>query len=133
MAVPPYNNPPINPQYYAPNFFFISTIALGQTTLITATKNMNYAIGQLCRLIIPPSFGCRQLNEQQGFVLSIPNPNQVELSIDSSQNVDLFTSSIATTQPQILPVGDVNTGALNNNGNVTQTFIPGSFIDISPN
>jgi len=130
---PAYQNPPIHPEYYAPNFFFISTVSLGQTTIVTTTKNMNYVIGQLCRLIIPPNFGCRQLNEKEGFVISIPNPNQVELTIDSSQNVDLFTSSTTTTQPQILAVGDTNTGAINDHGRWTKTFIPGSFIDISPN
>jgi hypothetical protein len=133
FPTPPYQNPPINPQYYAPRFFFISDVLLGQTTIITTTVNLDYSIGQLCRLIIPPLFGCRQLNEQEGYVISIPSANQVELDIDSSQNVDLFITSTATTQPQILAVGDVNTGALNSNGSITQTFIPGSFIDISPN
>jgi hypothetical protein len=133
FPTPPYQNPPINPQYYAPRFFFISDVLLGQTTIITTTVNLDYSIGQLCRLIIPPLFGCRQLNEQEGYVISLPSANQVELDIDSSQNVDLFIASTATTQPQILAVGDVNTGALNSNGSITQTFIPGSFIDISPN
>jgi hypothetical protein len=133
FPTPPYQNPPINPQYYAPRFFFISDVLLGQTTIITTTVNLDYSIGQLCRLIIPPLFGCRQLNEQEGYVISLPSTNQVELDIDSSQNVDLFITSTATTQPQILAVGDVNTGTLNSNGSITQTFIPGSFIDISPN
>ncbi len=128
------NNVPINPQFYSPRQQFISAITLGQTTTVTMTTNTEYVIGQNCRLIIPPAFGCRQLNEVQGNVISIPSSNQVELDIDSSINVDQFTSFAGSTQPQILPIGDINQGAINSNGNSqTGTFIPGSFIDISPN
>jgi ABC-type Fe3+-hydroxamate transport system substrate-binding protein len=131
--IPPYSNVPIQAQYYAPNFFFISAISLGTTTTVTSTETLNFVIGQLVRLLIPPTFGCRQLNEQEGYVLSIPAANQVVISIDSSQNVDPFISSAATTKPQIIPVGDVNTGVTNSSGPMNQgTFIPGSFINISP-
>lgn len=131
--IPAYQNVPINPQYYEPSQFFISGVALGSTTIITTTANVNYIVGQLCRLIIPQSFGCRELNEATGFVLSLPSANQVELSINSSQNVSAFKSSTAKTQPQILAIGSANSGAINANGFQSQTtFIPGSFIDISP-
>ena len=131
--IAPESNPPINPQYYAPSKFFISNITLGQTTTITTTEDVNYDIGQQVRLIIPPSFGCRQLNEAQGYVLSIPMPDQVVVSINSLRNVDQFTSSSAPTQPQILPIGDINSGIVNANGrNYITTFIPGSFINVSP-
>lgn len=137
--IPAYSNPPIEPQFYQPSRFVISGITLGQTTTITTTEDMNYVIGQLIRLIIPPSFGCRQLNEQTGYVISIPSPNQVVVNIYSAGG-DAFTSSSATTQPQILAIGDINTGYVSStgrsistiNGN-TQIEIPGSFINISPN
>ncbi len=132
--IPPYSNVKIEADFYQPNQFFISTITLGQTTVVTATANMNYVIGQLVRLLIPPSFGCIELNQRQSYVISIPAVNQVELGIDSLQNVSAFTSSSATTQPQIIAVGDVNSGSLNASGRImTGTFIPGSFINISPN
>ena len=131
--IPAYSNLPIQANYYLPNFFIISGVSLGTTTTITTTQSVNFVVGQLVRLIIPPTFGCRQLNEAEGYVLSIPSANQVVLTIDSSQNVDAFKTSSATTQPQIVPVGDVNTGATNSSGRVNQgTFIPGSFINISP-
>lgn len=129
---PPYNNPPIEPENYQPSKFDISTISLGQTTTVTATEDMNYVIGQLVRLLIPSSFGCTQLNGQQGYVISIPASNQVVLSIDSSRNVDAFTSSSAATQPQILAIGDINTGVQNSSGRSSAgTYILGSFINIS--
>lgn len=131
--IPPYSNVPIEPQNYQPRQFFISGITLGTITTVTTTQDMDYVIGQLVRLIIPPQFGCRQLNEAQGYVLSIPASNQIVVSIDSSQNVDAFHTSTAKTQPQVLPVGDINTGAQNAQGRINNaTTIPGSFINISP-
>ena len=130
--IPVYQNLPINAQNYNPSQFFISAIALGVTTTITTTINLNYMIGQQIRLIIPPQFGCRQLNNLTGYVKNIPNPNQVVVSIDSSKNVDAFTNSSATTQPQILAIGDINYGQTSTNGPQLLTYIPGSFINVSP-
>jgi hypothetical protein len=131
---PAFQNLPIHAEYYIPSEFAISNVSLGLTTLITTIKDLNYVIGQEIRLIIPPSFGCRQLNEKRGYVLSIPSPNQVQVSVDSSQNVDPYIASSDTTvTAQILAIGNVNSGATNFHGrNCNLTFIPGSFRDISP-
>lgn len=127
------NNFPINAQYYEPRFYFIDNVTLGRTTIVTTTVNHDYVIGQQCRLIIPPNNGCIQLNEVQGTVIEIPSPDQVVLNIDSSRNVDQFQTSITKTQPQILPIGDYNEGAINSQGRINNiTFIPGSFINVSP-
>lgn len=138
FPIPPYSNVPIEPQFYQPSRFVISAITLGATTTVTATTNMNYVVGQLVRLLIPPTFGTRQLNEQEGYVIAIPASNQVTLNINST-GYDPFVSSLATTKAQILAVGDVNSGYSSTtgrsiptvNGN-TQIEIPGSFINISP-
>ncbi len=130
--IPPYNNPPIEPQFYIPSRFVISGVTLGATTIVTTTLDNNYVIGQEVRLLIPSSFGCTQLNGKTGLVLSIPMPNQVELNIDSLRNVDPYVSSSATTQPQILAIGDINSGTTNLGRNNNITFVPGSFINISP-
>lgn len=130
--IPAYSNVPIEPQFYQPRSFFISTITLGSTTTVTTTAPMDYVIGQLVRLIIPPSFGCRQLNNQTGYVISIPSTTQVVLDIYSAGG-DQFTSSTATTRPQILAIGDINSGTTNTSGRINNiTYIPGSFINISP-
>lgn len=131
--IPPYNNPNIEPQNFEPSRFVISNISLGFSTIVTTSINHNYVIAQECRLIIPPGYGCRQLNEATGFVLSIPNPNQVELSIISTGG-DSFIAASLSQQPQILAIGDVNNGTTNANGRKnTGTFIQGAFINISPN
>ena len=130
--VPPYSNPPIEPQNFQPSRFVISNISLGNTTTVTTTKDMNYVVGQLVRLIIPSTYGCRQLNESQGYVLSLPASNQVVIDIDSSKNVNAYIASSETTQAQILAIGDINSGAINNAGpNSLSIIIPGNFENIS--
>jgi|SRR6185503_811960 len=131
--IPAYQNMPIQANFYQPSRFVISDITLGMQTIVTTTQDMNYAIGQEVRLLVPSSFGSYQLNGITGIVLDIPSSNQVTLSIDSSVNVNAFTSSNATTVAQILAIGDINTGATNTLGPLNEiTYIPGSFINISP-
>ena len=129
----PEANPPINPQYYQPNVFVIQTITNGVTTTVTTTVNNNYVLGQLVRLLIPEVYGGQQFNEQEAYVISIPNPNQVVLLLDSSK-FNIFTAhpSSGITPPQIIAVGDINTGVTNTGRSGNGTFIPGAFIDISP-
>lgn len=133
--IPPFSNPPINPQYYQPSQFFISAISLGVQTTITTTANTNYVIGQLVRLLIPNGYGSRELNHRTGYVIAIPAANKVTLNLNSL-NASPFipTPNIhLSTLPQILAIGDVNTGSINASGrSPTQTLIPGSFINISP-
>jgi hypothetical protein len=127
-----YQNPPIMPQYFQPSQFFISAIALGSTTTVTTTKNMNYVIGQQVRLLIPRNCGSRQLNGIDGLVIAIPNPNQVIININSSNANAFILATNSTTPAQIIAVGDINTGVINSNGPNTGTFIPGTFQNISP-
>jgi hypothetical protein len=130
--IPPYTNPPIQPFNYEPRRFIISAVSLGQNTLVTATKNMDYVIGQLVRLLIPNGYGCTQLDGTYGYVIEIPSVNQVLVAIDSSSNVNQFIDISGRQQPQIIPVGDVNSGVISNNGvNVPSTAVPGAFINIS--
>jgi hypothetical protein len=95
---------------------------------------MNYVIGQKVRLLIPASFGCFQLNGLMGYVLSLPAINQVEVSINSSKDVNSFIASSNQVQSaQILSVGDINSGVTSSTGaNIPLVSIPGAFINISP-
>jgi|ERR1700676_2851525 len=130
--IPLYSNPPIEPQFYQPNRFIISAITLGVTTFVTTTQNNNYVVGQLVRFLIPQFNGTIQLNGLTGYVISIPAPNQLEVEINSS-SYNLFKTSTQSAQPQILAIGNINSGNINNSGNVNLgTFIPGSFVNISP-
>jgi hypothetical protein len=133
---PAYNNPPIEPQNFQPSQFFISDITLGQTTIVTATTTMNYVIGQEVRLLIPSFFGTVQLNNVQGFVISLPSTSSVELNIDSSFATPFVPNP--TLPPnnkslaQIISLGDINSGYQSTNGrNVPLVSVPGAFINIS--
>lgn len=131
--IPAYSNVPIQPQFYQPRFWFISTITRGIQTIVTTTADQDFVVGQLVRFIIPQPFGIRQLNQQQGYVVEILSVTQVVVDIDS-RFMDAFTSSSFPTQPQIIPIGDIGNGQVNASGRQnTATFIPGSFINISPN
>ena len=132
--IPLYQNLPIDSDFYQPGRFDIEDITLGRTTIVETTVEHNYVIGQLIRLIIPPSCGCIQLNEVQAYVIDIPSEIEVRLQLDTVVGVNQYISS---TNPvvvaQILAIGDVNQGAINSLGRRNNgTFIPGSFIDISP-
>lgn len=131
--IPPYQNLPIESQFYQPRRFVISGVTLGQTTTVTTSVVHDYVIGQQVRLIIPAVFGCYQLNETFGYVLSVPTTTSVEVAIDSSRNVNQYIAATSTQEPAILAIGDVNTGVVNTQGRVNQTtYIPGSFLDRSP-
>jgi len=131
--IPPYSNPPIEPQFYKPRRFVISNISLGSTTIVTTSVNNDYVIGQEVRLLIPAQFGCFQLSGILSYVLSKPSTNQVELSINSLTNVNAYIAAISTQLPQIIAVGDVNQGYTSHTGiTIRNPGIPGAFINISP-
>lgn len=130
----PESNPPINPQYYQPSRFVISAITEGTSTTVTTLVDHNYVIGQLVRLLIPPTYGAQGLDEQQAYVTSIPALNQVVLNINSKGMNPFIPSPVfGPTPPQIVAIGDINSGQINDEGRINNlTYIPGSFIDISP-
>lgn len=132
--IAPENNPPINPQYFQPSVFYISAITLGKTTLVTTSVDHNYVVGNVVRLVIPPTYGARELNEQQGLVVSIPSSTQVVLDIYSSfGNPFIPSPAYGPTLPQIKAIGDNNSGGINSSGRINNnTTILGSFINISP-
>lgn len=134
--IPPYNNPPIEPQFYQPSRFVIEDITQGITTLVTTTEDQNYVIGQEIRFLIPSTCGIFQLNEIQGYVISIPSSNQVEIDIDSrfmNSFIPVVINNQNLSYPQIIAIGDISSGAINSSGTINlNTSIPGSFINISP-
>ncbi len=136
--IAPENNPTIEPQWFAPSAFPITAIALGPTTTVTVSDAFgvacNYVVGQQVRFVIPPFYGTYQLDGKEGFVTSVPGTNQVVVSINTAQNYNAFVASppYSTTVAQLLAIGDVNTGPINTSRTGNQTYVQGSFINISP-
>lgn len=131
--IAPYRNSPIRADNYKPRKFIITAIQKGVQTLVTTDTNNDFVIGQQIRFLIPPVAKMRQLNEQSGFVVAIPSPNQVLININSVEFDDFVSSPTYNyTPPQIIPIGDANIGLLNPLGRVANTLtIPGSFQNIS--
>jgi hypothetical protein len=129
--IPPYANLPIEPQNYQPRRFQISDITRGITTVITTTANMDYVISQQVRVLIPNGYGCTQISGKDGFVISIPSPNQVEVTINSTK-ADPFVNTSLAQVPQILAIGNIENGQTNTGRTGNITYTPGSFINISP-
>jgi hypothetical protein len=129
---PIYNNPPIEPQFFQPSRFVISAVSLGVTTTITTSVAHNYVLGNLVRLGFPNGYGCAQINKSVGYVVSLPSTTQIQINLNSI-GTDPFIAANLKQQPQIVAVGEINSGQINANGRMpTNTFIPGSFMNISP-
>jgi len=138
--IAPENNPPIEPLWFLPSNFTISAITNGVTTTVTTTSsvsapsNNNFIVGQQVRFTIPKTYGIQELNGMTGYVLSKPSSDEVEVNINSSHFSQFIPSpTYGPTPPQIAAIGDINSGPLTGNRpTAQQTFVSGSFINVSP-
>jgi len=115
------------PYLYFPGTSFISAITLGATTTIDTTDAHNFVVGQEVAFRIPSQWGTVQLNSLPntlvpgspvyGYVIAVTDYNTVVVNIDSSAYT-AFNSNPTVAQvpglsyPQIVAVGDVNTGGV---------------------
>ncbi len=115
------------PALYAPGVAVISAITLGTTTTIQTTMPTNVVVGQEIGFRIPSAWGTIQLNELPnvlipgspiyGYVVSVTDSTNFVVNINSSaytaytSNIP-FLSFVGLKFPQVVPVGDVNTGGL---------------------
>jgi hypothetical protein len=140
--IAPYSNLPIAPQNFNPSQFAITALSYGTVTTVTMANGTNgvapnFVVGQLVRLLMPSAYGARQLNEQLGYVSSIPTSSSVVVTINSIGTDPFipsptFLPSQSQTLPQIVAVGDSNSGQINTSGTMgLGTSIPGSFINVS--
>lgn len=115
------------PWLYSPGVATISAIGTGTTTTVTTTAPHNFVLGQEVALRIPQAWGTTQLNSLPnnalpgspiyGYVTVVNSSTQVTLNINST-GYTAYTSNLTVAQmvgqsfPQILAVGDVNTGGV---------------------
>lgn len=115
------------PFLYAPGVAFVSAISTGSTTTITTTAPHNFVAGQEIAFRIPSAYGTTQLNSlpnnttpgspQYAYVTSVSSATQFVCNVNSSSytafNSNQPISSVPGLQfPQVLAVGDVNTGGV---------------------
>lgn len=121
------------PFLYAPGDSFISAISTGTTTTITTTCPHNFVVGQEIAFRIPSQWGTTQLNSLPnttipgspiyGYVTAVGSSVQFTCSINST-GYTAFTTAVAVTSvpglsfPQVVAVGDVNTGGVQYSGGV---------------
>lgn len=114
------------PTLYFPSMKFISAITLGATTTVTTTTPHNYVVGQQVAFRIPSLWGTTQLNSLPntvipgsplyGFVIAVPSTTSVVVNINSTGYTAFTTPAVSQLTglsfPQIVAVGDNNTGSL---------------------
>lgn len=131
--VPPYNNPPINPEWYKPRSYIIQSITRGPTTIVQTVLNHDYVVGQQVKMIMfLPQRGW-QFNNQTAFVISIPSVDEVEIGINSVDYNDfVYSPGYGKNKSQIIAIGSNNSGSLNPDGRFTALLTnPGAFQNIS--
>lgn len=117
------------PFLYFPGENVISAITTGTTTTIDTTSAHNFVVGQQVAFRIPPQWGTTQLNSLPNtvipgspiyaYVIAVTDYNTVVVNFDST-SFTAFNSNqtvASATQggfsyPQIVAVGDVNTGGV---------------------
>lgn len=116
------------PYIYFPGVSFISAITLGTTTTIDTTHAHNLQVGQEVAFRIPSLWGTVELNSLPntltpgapvyGYVTAVTDYNTVVVNINSSAmtpfatNLTFAQSVSGLTFPQMVAVGDVNTGGI---------------------
>lgn len=113
------------PNLYSPNLGFISAITLGATTTIVTTAPTNIQVGQEIAFRIPAVWATTQLNSLPnltipgspvyGYVSSVTNSTTFVVQINSAAYTAFntnqpFASFPGENFPQVLAVGDINSG-----------------------
>ena len=119
------------PYIYEPGVAYVSAITTGSTTTVTTTAPHNYVVGQQVAFRIPASYGTTQLNALPNssipgspvyyYVSAVPSSTQFVCSANTSGatafNSNQTVASVPGLQlPQVVAVGDVNTGGVQYSG-----------------
>lgn len=113
------------PGLYLPGVDYISAITIGTTTTVTTTTPHNFVVGQEIAFRIPSQWGIVQLNSLPnnvvpgspiyGYVTAVTANNVFVCSINSTgftafNSNPTVAQAIGLTFPQVLAVGDINSG-----------------------
>lgn len=139
VPTPAWNNPTIQPQFFAPSYFPITAIQFGSQTQITVSAvfghDCNFVVGQQVLFEIPEAYGTFQLDGMTGIVTEIVDSLNFKVNIPT--NSQLFSAFIPSPLnvrqiAQVLPAGTFRTGNINSNPQNVGLTIPGSFINTQP-
>lgn len=131
-----YNLGLYNSGTYTPFLCDISAVNTGQTTTITTTLPHGFVIGNEVQFIIPDEWGIIQLDEQVGYISSIPTASSFVVDIDSSgfdQFINPSTPPHVVIDPaQVVPIGDSNTGQYAPGGTLPVPNVPPGTFENQP-
>jgi hypothetical protein len=132
-----YNLGLFNSGTYTPTIVDIEDVSLSAEALVTTTIDHTFVIGQQVQFFIPPEWGMRQLQGRKGYVLSIPNPDEFVVNIDTTF-FDVFVTpsppALVVIDPaQVAGIGDQNTGTSSLGGIIANpNTIPGAYQNQPP-
>lgn len=122
---------------YTPALHNINAISQSNPCLVETVDDHDYVINQEVQFFIPPQWGMRQLNQLKGYILTIPNPDEFTVNIDTSQ-FDAFViptpaAFVVIDDAVVVGIGDANYGQSSPGGVVPlpQT-IPGAYENHPP-
>lgn len=121
------------PQLYAPGVAFLSAVTVsGTAASVTTTAPHNFSVGQMVAFRVPSSWGMIELNSlpnvlipgapNYGYVTAVGSSTTATVTVPSGTYTAFTTNvTVATalagglTFPQVLAVGDLNSGSLLSN------------------
>lgn len=122
---------------FIPSPYTATITNITQATSAVVTANNNFHVGQT--VVFSSVGGMTEINGLFG-IITVRSPTVFTVAINTLTFTPYGSGGIASlagvpqNQAQTLAIGDANTGQVNASGRTNQsTFIPGSFIDISPN
>lgn len=122
---------------YEPANEDIDDITQDAQAVVTTSIDHSFVVGNQVQFLIPPEWGMYQINRLKGFVISIPQSDEITVDIDTRA----FDAFVTPTPPmfvvidnaQVASVGDQNFGSLSPGGVVTlPNTIPGAYINQRP-
>lgn len=118
------------PNNYSPFNCVITAITRGSSTTVTFSVEHDFVVGQEVQFVLPAQWGTTQLDGKKGYVTSITS-TQIVVDINSSSYTAFAyptsaTAALAMTFPQVVGIGDANSGYIGPNPPFPLT-IPGAF------
>lgn len=119
------------PNLYLPGARYITAITTGTTTLIGVSQNHNMVVGQQVQFSIPSQWGMTQLDGLKGYITAVAS-STLTVAINSTSFTAFAyptsaTAGLGVSFPQVIPIGDSNTGYSGPTVPQPQT-IPGAYV-----
>lgn len=137
MALNRYNLGLFNSGTYIPFLCDVTAVTQDFPCLVTTSVAHGFVVGNSVQFSIPQQWGMRQLNGLKGFVLSIPQDNQIIVDIDTRTFDPFVTPSppplVVIDPAQVSGIGDENYGKLSPGG-IPQlpNTVQGAFLNTPP-